>query len=60
MDEAPACMGGAACVGGAGQVHADGRAGGRVAAGPKGQEWAGRGMTRIGKGFLEPVGGLST
>ena len=44
MDEAPACMGEAACVGGAGQVHTDGRAGGRVAAGPKGQERAGPGL----------------
>lgn len=42
MDQAPAYMGEAACVGGAGQVHTDGRAGGRVAAGPKGQERAGR------------------
>lgn len=60
MDEAPVCVGGAAYVGGARQVLADGRAGGRVAAGPKGQERAGRGRAGIGKGFLEAVGGPPT
>lgn len=54
------CVGGAAYVGGARQVLADGRAGGRVAAGPKGQERAGRGRAGIGKGFLEAVGGPPT